>query len=111
MMAESMRSIDLARGTPLSKVSKQELRVFSRGTYECKALLIPEEGGGFSAFALRLPGVVSQGETEVDALNNIADAFRGAIQTYIQLDRKIPWGDANVDRRKGSKERWIIVDV
>ncbi|MSR57277.1 MAG: type II toxin-antitoxin system HicB family antitoxin [Planctomycetaceae bacterium] len=86
--------------------------MFSSGTYECKTLLIPEDDGGFSAFAIRLPGVISQGDTEEEALQNIAEAFRGAIQAYADLKQDIPWRDVEVvDRQKGSMERWIIVDV
>ncbi len=81
--------------------------------YECRVLLCPEETG-FSVHALRLPGVVSQGETIEEALENIAEAFRGALSVYFeQPGASIPWRDeeAEVDRPAGSIERWILVDV
>src|SRR4051812_13874508 len=59
-------------------------------TFECRVLLCPEVGGGYSAHAMRLPGVVSEGETEAKALDNIADAFQAAIQTYREAGESIP---------------------
>src|SRR5262245_44980528 len=79
--------------------------------YECKVLLCPEQGGGFSAHAIRLPGVVSEGETEEEALANIGDAFQAVIQAYIDSSSAIPWQPIVVDRPAGSVERWILVNV
>lgn len=79
-------------------------------TFECKVLLCPEEGGGFSAHALRLPGVVSEGETVDEALENIEDAFRAAMHAYLESG-DVPWEDNPVERTKGSLERWILVNV
>lgn len=79
--------------------------------YECRVLLCPEPEGGFSAHALRLPGVVSEGETEQEALDNIAEAFRGAIAAYRQGGDAIPWETVEIERTKGSLERWILVNV
>ena len=80
-------------------------------TFECRVLVCPEDDGGFSALALRLPGVVSQGDTIDDALKNIAEAFRGAVLEYQNQGKSIPWSDRDVDRPKGSFERWILVNV
>ncbi|MCC7475556.1 MAG: type II toxin-antitoxin system HicB family antitoxin [Pirellulales bacterium] len=82
----------------------------SERAYECRVLIRPEPEGGFSAFALRLPGVASQGETEAEALVNIADAFEAALQCYLESG-DIPWKDAVVDRTAGCMERWILVNV
>lgn len=79
--------------------------------YVCRSLLCPELDGGFSVHALRLPGVASQGDTIEEALENIADAFRGAVQYYLNEEGAIPWADAGVERTKGSEERWILVNV
>ena len=84
---------------------------FSKRTYECRVLLCPEKGGGFSAHALRLPGVVSQGDTVEEALLSIADAFEAAMQIYLDQGGAIPWRDIEVERTKGSLERWILVNV
>ena len=83
-------------------------------TYRCQVILCPEEEGGYSALAKRLPGVVSQGETEDEALVNIAEALRGALSVYLgEPNASIPWSDedADIDRPVGSIERWILVDV
>lgn len=110
MIAESPETTERA-GSPLAKVDVSEFRVFPGGTaYECRVVLIAEDGG-FCAHALRLPGVASQGDTEEDAIRNIAEAFAGAARAYLDSDEPIPWCDTSIDRPKGSMERWIIVDV
>jgi len=58
-----------------------------------------------------LPGVASQGETVDDALENIAEAFRGAISVYRDKKQEVPWEDVAVDYPAGSLERWILVNV
>lgn len=88
-----------------------ESKLLNQQTYECRVLLCPEEEGGFSAHALRLLGVVSQGETKEEALENIREAFRGTILTYRESGQSVPWGEFEIDRPKDSIERWILVDV
>lgn len=41
-----------------------------------KVRLIPDEDGGFAAICPELPGCVSQGETEEQALENVEEAIR-----------------------------------
>ena len=79
--------------------------------FECRVLLCPEEEGGYTAHALRLPGVVSQGDTIDAALANIKEAFRGAVGVYRETQQQIPWEPITVDRPAGSLERWVLVDV
>ena len=102
--------IEQRRGAFDQKISQVEWTRLQR-TFECRVLLCPEKGGGFSAHALRLPGVVSQGETVDDALCNIADAFQGAVQTYLENGGAIPWKDARIARKNGCVEGWILVNV
>ena len=89
--------------------------LLAENTYKCRVLLCPEKDGGYSAHAIRLPGVVSQGESEEEALENIADAFRATISVYCEHGGTIPWTDIQIDpqidRPKGSIERWILVNV
>ncbi len=79
--------------------------------FQCRVLLTPEEDGTYSAHALRLPGVASQGDTFEEALDNIYEAFQAAIQVYLEAGAGIPWADAEVDRAKDSDELWIVVNV
>ena len=79
--------------------------------FECRVLLCPEVEGGYSAHALRLPGVATQGDTIDEALENIKEAFRGAISVYREANEQIPWEGITIDRPAGSLERWILVDV
>lgn len=84
---------------------------FGANVFECHVLVCPEMEGGYSAHALRLPGVVSQGNTVDEALDNIREAFRGAVSVYRETEQQIPWEPITVDRPAGSLERWILVDV
>lgn len=45
-----------------------------------KVVLEPSEEGGFTVFVPSLPGCISQGETEEEALRNI----REAIELYLE---------------------------
>ena len=79
--------------------------------YQCRVLLIPEREGGYSAHALRLPGVVSQGETIEEALENVVEAFQTALEEYLQDESgRVPWSDVDIERSKGCMERWILVN-
>jgi predicted RNase H-like HicB family nuclease len=98
-------------GSSMPLVSVPMMRYFPGNVFECRALVCPEEEGGFSSFALRLPGVASQGETEDEALLNLKEAFRGTLAAYLEGGMEIPWGDVTVDHGTQGKERWMIVDV
>lgn len=78
---------------------------------ECRVLLIPEQEGGYSAHCIRLPGVVSEGESLDEAVQNISEAFREAIRCYRGAGESIPWQQIELDRPKGCMERWILVNV
>jgi antitoxin HicB len=84
---------------------------FAGNAYECRVLLIPEDEGGYSAHAMRLPGVVSEGETIEEALANVREAFVGAVRAYLDSGREIPWADADVEKSRNVEERWIVVNV
>ena len=78
--------------------------------FECPVLLCEEEEGGFSAHALTLAGVVSQGESEAEAMHNIAEALQGAIETYLSSGQDVPWSQKSL-WPSGKCERWIVVNV
>lgn len=42
-----------------------------------EVVLIPAEEGGYTAVAPALPGCISEGDTEEEALENIKDAIQG----------------------------------
>jgi len=98
-------------GPPQQYIDAPGWKSLAENTYECRVLLCPEVDGGYSAHAIRLPGVVSQGESEAEALDNIADAFKAAVSLYREQGGAIPWADLQLDRPKGSIERWILVNV
>ena len=50
--------------------------------------LLPEDGGGFLATVPELPGCMSDGETEAEALINVQDAI--ACWLEVAEDRKQP---------------------
>ena len=82
--------------------------------YECRVILCPEEGGGFSAHALNIVGVVSEGGSIDDALQNIAEAFGATIEYHLESKEQIPWRDGDPEFFAGMAntiERWIAVDV
>lgn len=56
--------------------------------YFYKAVIEPQEEGGYTAFVPKLPGCVSEGETYQETLENI----REAIELYIEVleERKQP---------------------
>jgi predicted RNase H-like HicB family nuclease len=81
--------------------------------YECRVILCPEDVG-YSAHALNIAGVVSEGDTIDEALTNIADAFKATIEYHLEVNSAIPWRDGDPDFFAGmtnTKERWIAVDV
>ncbi len=44
---------------------------------EYDVVLIPAEEGGYTVIAPSLPGCISEGDTEAEALENIKDAIQG----------------------------------
>jgi len=98
-------------GNPSEVLDPTDWERLADNIFECRVLLCPEMEGGYSAHALRLPGVASQGDTIDQALENIKEAFRGAVSVYQEDDQQIPWEEITIDRPAGSLERWILVDV
>jgi antitoxin HicB len=75
----------------------------------CLVYLMPEDDGGYSVVAALLPGAASQGDTEQEALANIAEAIRGLTQSYVDSGKVIPWADTARPRPSNTKERWVLV--
>src|SRR5262249_20223028 len=77
--------------------------------YRCQVALLLEEDGRFSAYAMTLPGVASQGKTEEEALDNIVKAFEAVLAVYKQQGETIPWTAPPRELERGAQERWVIV--
>jgi predicted RNase H-like HicB family nuclease len=104
------QQLDRSGSSDLKIISEYTLEHFGDSAYECRLLLCPEDGG-FSAHALNLPGVVSEGDTLDEAIENIKDAFRETILSYRDDARAIPWANVEIEEPEGSIKRWIIVNV
>jgi len=48
-----------------------------QATVDYEVVLIPAEEGGYTVVVPALPGCISEGDTEEEALENIKDAIRG----------------------------------
>lgn len=78
-------------------MSRREVtRTMGRKRY--KVILLPDEGG-FGIYVPELPGCISQGDTEEEALDNIKDA----IQMWLAAQR------AGVDDELDEHREWIRV--
>jgi predicted RNase H-like HicB family nuclease len=55
------------------------------------SIAIVEEECGYTAIALRLPGVASCGDTIDEAVRNVVEAFIGAYEGYAESNDEIPW--------------------
>lgn len=49
-----------------------------------------DDGGGYLATVPKLPGCMSDGETQEEALENVQDAIKAWIETALELGRPIP---------------------
>jgi antitoxin HicB len=63
-------------------------------SYSYSVILEPQEGGGFTVLVPALPEVVTEGETEQEALANAEEAIR-AILEYRQEQGLAPPSDAH----------------
>jgi predicted RNase H-like HicB family nuclease len=80
------------------------------GDYVCRVWILAEDCGGFSAEIVSLPGVVSQGETEDEAIANLREAFQGAVEWYLSDRSEIPWSrEVPQSRPANVKEKWILM--
>jgi predicted RNase H-like HicB family nuclease len=77
--------------------------------YRFHILLVPEEDSSLSAIVLNLPGIGSCGDTEEEAIENVKEAIRGALDEY---GDSIPWKDTSSEEiPPGAKQRWIVLDA
>jgi len=89
-----------------------DTKQFEHGVYECRVWLRPEPEGGYSAIGPFLPGVVSQGASEQEAIENVREAFQGALAEYLETEGSIPWlREPIAQKPREAKEKWILVHV
>ena len=62
--------------SPITEVHEETGRVESLEWWMyVDAIVCPEDDGGFSVFAIHYPGVISEGDTLEEAMENIREAF------------------------------------
>ncbi len=54
-------------------------------------ILLEPEDKGFSASVQQLPGVISQGDTVIETLENILEAFAASLAVYRKIGKPVPW--------------------
>jgi predicted RNase H-like HicB family nuclease len=59
------------------RIGEWRLEIRGSGMTNYEVVLIPAEEGGYTVVAPALPGCISEGDTEEEALENIKDAIQG----------------------------------
>jgi antitoxin HicB len=60
--------------------------------YRVPLVLTPQEEGGFTVTSPALPGLVTEGDSLEEALENVEDALRATLELYEDTGRSIPSG-------------------
>jgi antitoxin HicB len=68
-------------------------------TYSFSVVLEPQEGGGFTVLVPALPEVVTEGDTEQEALANVEEAIRAVLDYRRENGLLIP-SDARPEIRR-----------
>ena len=110
-IAES--DIQRGAGTGLRLIEGEWQDYTNRNRLRIEVRLIPEDEGGFSVYAARLPGACSQGETKEEAMENIQDALSGLMEQYEADGVDIPWLPDAETPEPGSEEIrcWVVIDA
>lgn len=96
---------------PLGRVVAMSWQAYKVPRHEFLAIATPEEEGGFSVFAVNIPGVVSQGETLEEARANIAEAFMGMLEVCRKRGESLPYSQRPIVGMNTEDHRlWITVD-
>jgi predicted RNase H-like HicB family nuclease len=51
-------------------------------------MLEPQPEGGFTATCVEIPGAISEGDTEAEALDNVASAIREILEAMVSRAKK-----------------------
>jgi antitoxin HicB len=62
------------------------------GTTRIPLTLTPQPGGGYAVRSPELPGLITEGETEEQAVANAWDALLALLDAYDQLGQPLPPG-------------------
>lgn len=79
--------------------------------YRVRVRLVAEAGGGFSARVLELPGVISEGDTEADAIEHAKEALVGCLEAYFEAGEAVPWNARPDATNEGDNDHWVVVDA
>ncbi len=104
-----MHSTDEIASVGVSEQNVRWTEYPAKTCFECRVALLREDDGGYSVYAISLPGVASQGETEKEAIANIVDALSGALAEYKSSGVDIPWSEDFIE--DGAIERRVLVNL
>ena len=60
--------------------------------YRVPLVLTPQEEGGYTVTSPMLPGLVTEGDSLEEALENVQDALRATLELYEDIGRSVPAG-------------------
>ena len=73
---------------------------------------VPNQRAAIRPSCRPCPGVVTQGETVDETLENVKEAFRGVVAEYAESKQEIPWcHDIIRQKPHDAIEKWILVNV
>lgn len=82
--------------------------------HELRAILIPEEDGGFSILSTNFPSAISQGDTKEEAISNLIESYNGVVECMKEDGEDIVWEhDYEIDKdtiTPGSTEVRVLVN-
>ena len=95
--------------TSYQPVSSETWTMYEEGenVFSCD-VVVCRDVPGYSAYAARLPGVCSQGDTRDEAIGNIHEALVGVLSEYIASGETIPWSDATIDGEVSFKTTILV---
>ena len=106
-----MTTLQIDKNVGNGQVADWKLREYNPPVKSFRAALCPEEEGGFSIFAIHLAGVVSQGDTEAEAVENIREAFLAMLESCQKHNEPLPFSaQPVVELAPDCRLLWIKVD-
>lgn len=111
-MIELLNAMPNVEGRPSKgRLTKIQWRQQLPPQREFLAAVCEEEDGGYSVFAVNIPGVVSQGESVDEAKVNIKEAFLAMLEACVKHGEPLPYSYRPViEMGEGWQRFWITVD-